>query len=199
MKSKFFETIKVLDGEIYHLFYHQSRYESVLASLGCSTPQKLSEHIKAPKKGLFRCKIIYDATSIEVEFFPYQKREIQTLKILHCDTIEYACKSTDRVALDALFAQREQCDDVLIVRNNLITDTSIANIAFHHDDLWYTPKTPLLRGTTRQRLLNEGKIIEADIRVEDLGIYTQVALLNAMIEFDIIAQENVREIMCLKM
>jgi 4-amino-4-deoxychorismate lyase len=40
------------------------------------------------------------------------------------------------------------------------------------------------------------KIEEADIKEEDLKDYSGVALLNAMIEFDIITQENAGEIIC---
>lgn len=185
-----------MDSEIYHLSYHQKRYESVVASLGCDVFKNLSEYLNPPPKGLFRCKVIYDTNFIDVHYYPYQKREIKTLKLLHCESIHYGQKSTDRDALDALFERREKCDDVLIVQNNLITDTSIANIALYYERSWYTPKTPLLKGTTRARLLEEGKIVEADIRVEDLGKYEQVALLNAMIEFDIIAQVNAEDIMC---
>jgi 4-amino-4-deoxychorismate lyase len=52
--------------------------------------------------------------------------------------------------------------------------------------MWLTPKTPLLNGTTRQRLLDDGKIVEAEIKVHELRRFTKVALLNAMIGFDIL-------------
>jgi len=47
-------------------------------------------------------------------------------------------------------------------------------------------KQPLLKGTTRARLIDEGKIIEADIKVQDLRTFSKVALLNAMIDFDVL-------------
>ena len=78
----------------------------------------------------------------------------------------------------------------------LVTDTSIANIALYNDGLWFTPKKPLLEGTTRARLLNAGKIIEKDIAVEDLNNYSRVALMNAMIDFDIITKYNLKDMTC---
>lgn len=194
--NKFFETIKVVDGRIFHLEYHQKRYESVLESFGISYFKNISEYLNPPHKGLFRCRVVYDENSMEIVYHEYKKREIKTLKLVSHDSIEYSKKSTNRENLDALYGLRERCDDVLIVKNSLITDTSIANIALYKDGVWYTPKTPLLKGTTRARLLENKKIVEAEIRVDELQQYTGVALLNAMIEFDIITQENAGEIIC---
>ena len=52
--------------------------------------------------------------------------------------------------------------------------------------IWFTPRNPLLKGTTRARLLSVGKIVESDIRVQELRSFSQVALLNAMVDFDIL-------------
>jgi 4-amino-4-deoxychorismate lyase len=196
VKNKFFETIKVLDGQIFHLQYHQKRYESVLQSLGIFAYENLYEHLHVASKGLYRCKIIYDEHSLEVSYFEYTKREIQSLKLVYDNDINYEQKSTDRERLDALYALRQECSEVLIVKHGLITDTSIANIALYKKGVWYTPKTPLLKGTTRARLLKEKKIIEKDIYEKDLKEYTGVALLNAMVEFDIITLENAGRIIC---
>ena len=106
---------------------------------------------------------------------------------MYDDTIEYAKKSTDRERIDTLFELREECDDILIVKNGHITDTSIANIALYKEGLWYTPTSPLLRGTTRQRLLESGFLHTTDIKVQDLHKYSKIALLNAMVDFDIIS------------
>ena len=92
----------------------------------------------------------------------------------------------DRKEIDKLFEKRGKADDILIVKNGFITDTSIANIAFFDGKKWFTPKTCLLRGTTRERLLKEKKIFEKDIRVEDIKRYKKIALLNAMIGFYIV-------------
>jgi 4-amino-4-deoxychorismate lyase len=41
-----------------------------------------------------------------------------------------------------------------------------------------------------------GKIIEEDIRVQDLKKFSKVALMNAMIDFDIITKYNLKDIIC---
>lgn len=198
MKSEFLETIKIIDAKPMHLSYHQKRYESVLKYFAIDKYKKLEEFINPPKKGLYRCRLIYtpqDAQKIDVEYIKYEKRDIKTLKLIYDDTIEYSFKSTNRVELNKLFEKREEADDILIVKDGLITDTSIANIAFF-DGVWKTPKKPLLKGTTRQRLLDDGKLVEVDIKPKDLKNFSKVALLNAMIDFDIIADENKKDVFC---
>ena len=198
MQSKMYlETIRSVDGSIKNIAYHQERYESVLRYFGVFEFQNLECYLHPPQSGLYRCRLLYDLEgNISVTYHKYHKRNISSLKLLHDETIEYTFKSIKREKIDRLFALREEFDDVLIVKNNLLRDTTVANIALYCDGIWFTPKTPLLRGTTRERLLREGKIIERDIHVDTIYNYSRVALLNAMIDFDIIAQDNIRRIFC---
>lgn len=194
--SKFLETIKVLDGVVYNLKYHQKRYESVLKYLGVSEYKNLQEYINPPKDGLYRCRLVYDEKNIDIEYLKYKKRDIRTLKLIYDDEISYFQKSVLRENIDNLFVQKENCDEILIVKNSLLTDTSIANIALYDGKRWFTPKRPLLKGTTRQRFLDDGKIFELDIKVDDLFKYKKISLLNAMIDFDIISSNKLKDIIC---
>ena len=201
MNKIFFETIKIVDGKIYNLVYHQKRYERVLDDFGVKIKQELQSFIKPPENGVYRCRLVYDISKIphtvDVTYHKYIKRDISSLKIINCNSVDYRYKYTNREELDALFELRGECDDVLIVKNDLVTDTTIANIAFFDGSRWITPRKPLLMGTTRERLLKEGKIFEADVYAKDIKIFTKVTLLNAMIDFDIITQ-NQKDIFCWK-
>ncbi len=196
MSSTYLETIRAVDGEVYNLSYHQKRYENVLSSLGFNNFKNLSNYLQPPSVGIYKCRLIYDENIINVTYHPYKKREIKSLKLIYDDTIEYSKKSTSRVAIDKLFAKKGKCDDILIIKDSLVCDTSIANVAFYSSGVWSTPSKPLLNGTTRQRLLDDGKIIEKEIRVQDLHNYSKIALLNAMIDFDIITKYNLKDIIC---
>lgn len=88
--------------------------------------------------------------------FPLIQWGLYVAPVGRSDTIDYRYKSTDRKELEALYALRGNQDDVLIVRNNLLTDTSIANVALEKEGVWYTPRTPLLKGTKRALLLEQG-------------------------------------------
>jgi len=185
--SSYLETIKAADGEIYHINYHQTRYESILKFFGVKEFKNLVDFLDPPKDGLYRCRLVYDLDGVvEVSYHKYKKRTINSLKIVVDNGIDYSLKSTNRKNLDSLFFKKDGCDDVLIVKNSLVTDTTIANIAFYKDGVWFTPKTPLLNGTTRARLLDDVVLKELDIKVEDLESFSKVALLNAMIDFDIL-------------
>lgn len=100
--------------------------------------------------------------------------------------IEYDHKYANREALDALRIAHPDTDDVIIEQEGFLTDTTIANIAFYDGKQWITPKKPLLRGTMRAKLIDEGWLKTKDIRREDLPKYTHVALMNAMIGFKIL-------------
>ena len=184
MNSEFLETIRIVDGNISNLSYHQKRYESVLEYFGIKESQNLNDFILAPKEGVFRCRLVYSLDSIYVTYHEYKKREVKTLKFIYDDDINYSFKSTNRDSINSLFESRGECDDILIVKNSLITDTSIANVAFYDSDAWYTPKKPLLEGTSRARLIDEGKIMVSDIKMQDLEKFNKIAIFNAMIDFD---------------
>lgn len=186
--SRLIESIKLNDGVYHNVLYHEQRMNRSLNALyGMSTPVKLEQlldKISKPDKGLYKCRILYDDASREVNFIPYVPKNIQTLKIVYSDTISYEHKYADRSALDALVEQREEYDDILIVKNGLITDSSYANILFQKDKVWYTPATPLLRGTMRQVLIDQGAIFPDAIRKEDIPSFQHFKLINAMIGFD---------------
>jgi len=189
---QYLETIKALDGELYNLKYHQRRLDETVKNSNII----LKDVLTPPSAGLFRCRVVYDGKNYEVTYHPYKKKNIKTLKLVFDDDLSYSKKYYDRNRIDTLLRQKSSCDDILIVKNGLITDTSIANIAFKYKNNWITPKKPLLEGTTRARLLERHKILEEDISIKDLENFNQVALMNAMIDFAIIPNENIREIIC---
>lgn len=175
------ETIRCEGGIAHHLSYHQKRLETSLRMVGVSTPYNLSELIIPPDDALYRCRFLYTSHSFTIEFHPYTPKKTSTLRLIPNDIITYSYKFADRHALNALYEQRNGCDDVLILKNNLLTDTSIANIAFYLDNQWLTPETPLLEGTTRARLIDEGKIFPARLSAFDARNASKIALMNAMI------------------
>ena len=196
VSSFFLETIKALDGKVYNLSYHQERLESVLDSLEASEYYDLSSLLSPPKKGLYRCRVVYDSKEINISYIKYAKREVKSFKLIYDDSIVYDKKYAKRDLIDMHFTQKDANDEIIIVKNGLITDTSIANIALYDGKKWFTPKSPLLKGTTRKRYLDEEKIFEADIDVNALKSYKKLALMNAMIDFDIIAENNLKGIIC---
>lgn len=191
--SKYLETIKIFEQKTYNLTYHQKRVDKTIGK----GKLNLASIIQPTQEELTRCRIVYDDNGeYTIEYIPYIKRKINTLKLVFNDAIEYSKKYENREQINELFATRENYDDILIVKNGLITDTSIANIALYDGEKWFTPAKPLLEGTMRAKLLDEGKIYTSDIHYVELDKYEKIALMNAMIDFDIITQEKVGDIIC---
>ena len=192
------ETIKIVDGKPQNLDYHQARFEHAQKSLfGLKNSELLSETIKVPEfaqKGLFRCRIIYSKSIEKIEFLPYSFRQIKTLRLVESNGIDYSYKFANRSELENLFSQKGDCDDVIIVKNGLITDSFAANLVFYDGQKWWTPDSPLLKGTKREKLLAEKTISACKIEVGDLQKYSLAGLINAMIDFNtmpVVSIENI--------
>ena len=188
------ETIKIEDGEIHNLSYHQHRCTKSRKKLFHSSDVlDLSSIIDAPKVGLYRCRILYGVSLHSIEYIPYIPKEIQRLKIVSSD-IEYSLKYANRDALNALLESNKDVDEVIIEKNGYLTDTTISNIAFFDGKQWLTPAKPLLEGTMRAKLIDEGFLQPKEIKKEDIQNYSQVALMNAMIGFKILNIDTIQNI-----
>lgn len=185
------ETIKIEDGKVHNLSYHQKRCDQSRQTLfGCQDSIDLSSYIKVPQIGLYRCRILYAEKFDSIEYIPYTPKEIHALKIVPSD-IEYSHKYANRESLDALLISNPNVDEVIMEKEGYLTDTTIANIAFYNGKQWVTPKKPLLQGTMRAKLIEEGYLHTKDITKADLHKYTQVALMNAMIGFKVLNHFNI--------
>jgi 4-amino-4-deoxychorismate lyase len=65
----------------------------------------------------------------------------------------------------------------------LLTDSTYYNVALYNGKDWLTPKSPLLHGTARARLLKKGILKEADIKLKELQSFQKVCLFNALNDF----------------
>jgi 4-amino-4-deoxychorismate lyase len=186
--SLLIESIYLKDGSFRNLSYHQQRVDEACMALFAiqekiDLKQVLSQS-NIPQKGLYKCRIVFDMKVHKIEFQSYAIRKIKSLKMVDCNSIDYRFKFENREAIDNLFSQRQLCDDVLIIKDGLITDASYANIVFKLEDNWVTPNMPLLKGTMRQQLLDNGVISEATILRKDIHAFTSFKLINSMIGFD---------------
>lgn len=186
--SQLIESIKLLDGKFCNLFYHEQRMLRSLHMLFGSDEEldleKFLQGVHFPDKGLYKCRILYDDLTKEVEFIPYEARSVNTLRVIEHDRISYEFKYKDRKTIERLFNLRKDCDDILIVKKGLITDSSYSNIIFRKGKEWVTPWSALLKGTQRQKLIDSNIIIEEEIKPEDIRSFDTFKLINAMLEFE---------------
>ena len=190
IKRELLETIKIEDGQVMNIEWHNRRCNrSRLELFDEKKPLNLEEFIEPPQKGLFRCRILYDSEINSVEYIPYTPKKIKSFKIVKSN-INYSYKYSDREELNKLLDNAY--DDIIIEKNGLLTDTTIANIAFYDGKQWSTPLNPLLEGTIREKLLSEEFLVLKNIKSEDIKNYSHFALMNAMIGFQIQKNINIK-------
>lgn len=182
------ESIKVKSGVLYNIQLHNERFNKTRKDLfGINKSVDLRDFVEVPQTDneiIYKLRILYGHEIEKIEFIPYQIRKVETIKLVHSDDIEYQYKYADRSKLDKLLEQKDNCDDILIIKNGFVTDTSYSNIVFYDNSQWFVPETYLLNGTKRQFLLNNNTIKQISIKIEDLKNFSYARLINAMLDFD---------------
>ena len=109
--------------------------------------------------------------------------EIDSFQLVENNTYDYAFKFEDRKEFERM-KTKAKTEEIIIVKNNCITDTSYTNLLFLKDEKWYTPSTYLLNGVMRQHLLATSKIKETEITLQNIKEFTHFQLINSMNDFD---------------
>ena len=189
------ESIRLEGGRFFHVEWHQARMNRVRRALYGDVPEidladvlyrRLGEYSFGGQR--MRVRVLYDAHIRRVEAMVYRRRRISSLRVVELFPVEEGLlryKWADRRLWKALYGLRGDADDVLVVRDGLVTDTTIANVAFWDGRRWLTPAQPLMEGTTRMRLLASDELVPADIRVSDLASFEKIRLFNAMAEWEL--------------
>ncbi|MBA4322973.1 MAG: hypothetical protein C0408_09180 [Odoribacter sp.] len=183
------ETIRAENGKLLNIGFHNERLIRSLHDIsGVIKDIDLGKIIAVPEtaaKGIFKCRVVYDTEIRKIEFIPYIKMAVTSLKLIEDNEIDYSYKFIDRTAINRLMSLRDKCDDIIIVKNGYITDSSYANLIFRdRSGNWVTPSTCLLPGTRRANLLKNRKIKMVPISVKDISNFSEVKLINAMIGMD---------------
>jgi 4-amino-4-deoxychorismate lyase len=194
---RFIETICFEEGNYQRIELHNERFNRTRNHFfGIQADLRLELLLSIPATLMgqtVKCTVTYGSEIVHVEYVAYQIRPVKSLQLISDDTIDYAFKYYDRTKIASLYQKRGQCDDILIVKNGLITDTSYANIVFLKDDQWYSPQNPLLRGTRLTGYLQNNLVTPALLHPEDLKLFSEARIINAMISIEdapVIAIEN---------
>ncbi|MCI0522191.1 MAG: aminotransferase class IV [Bacteroidales bacterium] len=189
---RFIESIRMTGGVTQNAGYHLRRvaqsvtdhYSSAVADRVVEEFRNLIRHIEKEYGGdsliTRKLRVIYGAGIEEWTADEYATKKISTLKLVHDDSITYGYKYADRSSIERLFPQRGDCDDIIICRNGLVTDSSFSNIIVSDKTGFYTPLSSLLEGCMRQLLLDDQKIKAKEISVKELFNYSYIYLVNAM-------------------
>lgn len=181
----FIETLCIENRMVKNQTYHRKRMIETLEMHGYSVPEFPDVVAGIPLEfhsSKIKCTINYDEKINEITYKKYVPRNINSLKIVTADNLDYAFKYSDRKFLESHLQYRGECDEILIVQQGCITDTSYSNVVFEKQGIFYTPDTYLLNGTKRQQLISEGVIKEIPISIENIYDFEKIYLTNAMLD-----------------
>ncbi|MDA3883788.1 MAG: aminotransferase class IV [Bacteroidales bacterium] len=182
MSQLLLETIKIQDGVIHLPEYHQQRMCKTMKDLWGTVPDFSVSELSIPVKartGLWKCRVVYSPHIVDISFEPYTYKKIHSLQCVYVNDFSYAYKFANRTAFEQLLLQKNQADEILIIKNGFVTDTSYSNIVFFDGDSWYTPSSYLLPGTMREYLIETCQVYEKNIQVADISSFKKARLLNA--------------------
>lgn len=183
--SKFIESIAVIEGEIRNFAAHQKRMFATLFALYgenfCLDLEEIFPEI--PSQGKYKCRVVYDQNILDIQLIEYEIRTMNSFRLVENDALDYRWKFEDRRIFDEMKNAVDQ-DEIIIVQEGQVTDTSFSNLVFFDGKNWITPTTYLLNGTMRQSLLAQHRIIEQPIGMCDLRNFQSFKLINAMMDLD---------------
>ena len=186
---RLFETIRIENRQLCSIDYHNRRFNRSRKELfGLPDFIDLFDVIEIPKelgRKIYKCRLIYDKEIISIDFEPYSPRVIKSLKLVVADRLSYQYKYHNRDSINKLLTLKGDCDDILIIKNGLITDASYANVVFYNGEKWVTPAKPLLKGIMREKLLAEGMIFEQKISLNEIKLFKNIKLINAMLPMEL--------------
>ena len=186
----FIETLLIKNGKIQNLKYHLNRMEKTFKYFKWKINKlriengewRINDKLRI-ENGEWRIRVTYNQFGIKnIETFPIKKRNFKKFKIVKIN-FDYKFKYKNRKQFSILNSQFSIYDEFILVKNNLITDTTISNLAFFTGKEWITPKFPLLKGTKREELLEKGFLKEENIHVYDLAYFKKIAMINAILGF----------------
>ncbi len=180
--SRFIETIRFENGEFHLLDYHQERVDRTFTIFysGYTSIQIAQVLPEFFEDGKHKFRLEYDQENHQLSHAPYLPKTIEKIKIIETD-LDYSFKFSKRSELQTMLDE-SKTDEIIIVKNGLITDSSYSNLAFFDGSDWWTPRQPLLTGVRRAHLLKKGKIKASRITKGDLSSFEIVSLINAMLD-----------------
>lgn len=180
---QFIESIRIQERKIHLLEYHQARVNQTFKSFGKTNYldlKKIINTLNHDEKGLYKLRIVYDLEGrYQTQIVPYIFGQIENFELVENNEMDYSFKYENRSAFENLIKQSD-AQEVIVVKDNYITDTSYANLLFLKGKTWYTPTTYLLNGVQRQYLLKKKKIKETEITLDNIREFSHVQIINAM-------------------
>lgn len=185
----FIESIRLENGNVKLLDYHQDRMDRTLFHhFACQNHVKISkilENIELPSTGVYKIRILYSQILQNIQIIPYQQKTYSDFEIIELPNhYNYAYKFADRALFETLSKHLNPQTIAIFSKQSMLTDALYANLIFQKNGILYTPNTPLLQGVQRRYLLENNIILETNISIHDIFSFEKVGLINAMIPLE---------------
>ena len=183
--SQFIETIRLENGVLHSLNYHQERVNKTFlqffkTSSSFSLEKVISKN-KLPQQGLFKLRIVYDALQQSIEFAEYTRAKFNSYKLVEIDNnFRYSFKSTDRKLFDKISQETDKNILPILIQNKNVSDSVFSNLIFEKNGKLYSPNTPLLFGTMLSQTLLQHKINMITIKEDEIKNFDYIYPINAM-------------------
>ena len=185
--SQFIESIKVEDQKIFLAELHQKRVNDTFSHFGKEGSidvAKIFKNLDIDENGLYKLRIIYDLNkNFRTQLIPYAISEIDDFQLVENNNYDYSFKFEDRKEFEKM-KMKAKTEEIIVVKNNHITDTSFSNLLFLKGKNWFTPTTFLLNGVQRQHLLKTKKIKETEITLNNIKEFSHFQIINSLNDFD---------------
>ncbi|MFL2600103.1 MAG: aminotransferase class IV [Flavobacteriaceae bacterium] len=193
-----FESIRIENGKIFLTEFHQKRINKTFDKLyKKENPWELKQifsKINVPQNGLYKMKFNYSEKKYKIEFKKYLLKKIAKIKCYEINDFTYSFKFSDRRKIEYFYTKKLDCQDILMIKNGYLTDTSYCNIILFDGFSWFTPEKPLLEGVQREKLLESKMISKTKIKLNEINDFKQFRLINAMIKFEDYLPRNISNI-----
>jgi len=186
------ETLALVDGTLRHRAAHLDRMQAAAAHFG--TPWNAGHiaqtlHALQRPQGAWRVRLLLDAQGrATAEAYPLEASPAQVrlqladrpLAQAHSEFVRF--KTTRRAHYDAFSPPPGVFDTLLWNAAGEVTECTRGNIALLVDGRWVTPPLAcgLLGGIGRAVALQEGRLVEAVVRVSDLPRVEALAFVNSL-------------------
>ena len=185
--SQFIESIKIEDQKIFLAELHQKRVNDTFSHFGKEGSidvAKIFKNLDIDENGLYKLRIIYDLNkNFRTQLIPYAISEIDDFQLVENNNYDYSFKFEDRKEFEKM-KMKAKTEEIIVVKNNHITDTSFSNLLFLKGKNWFTPTTFLLNGVQRQHLLKTKKIKETEITLNNIKEFSHFQIINSLNDFD---------------
>ena len=194
---KLIETILYEPGEGFFLLEeHLLRIEKSASLFGFPFEKqiiedRLKEEVEAFRDSRMRIRLLLDKSgSLDMESsklgYP-RGDEVQKVQLYEVPVDENSIflyhKTTVRDFYDYARSRHPDADELIFVnRKGEVTEGTRANVVIRKDGAYYTPpvESGLLRGTFREKLLEEGKISERKLSISDVKGADELFLINSV-------------------